>query len=95
MLRWDRDAASARGAHEELLRTFTNHEADILVGTQMIAKGLDLPKVTLVGVISADTAIRLARCFGNSAHFWLMLQADFDREAARNTISRAKRPGKH
>jgi primosomal protein N' (replication factor Y) len=59
VLRWDRDAASARGAHEELLRTFVNHEADILVGTQMIAKGLDLPRVTLVGVISADTALHL------------------------------------
>lgn len=59
VLRWDRDAASARGAHEEILRTFTNHEADILVGTQMIAKGLDLPRVTLVGVISADTSLHL------------------------------------
>lgn len=59
VLRWDRDAASARGAHEEILRRFTNHEADILVGTQMIAKGLDLPRVTLVGVISADTALHL------------------------------------
>jgi addiction module HigA family antidote len=45
--------------------------------------------------ISANTAIRLAGHFGNSAHFWLMLQADFDLEAARNTISRAKTPGKH
>ena len=45
--------------------------------------------------ISADTAIRLAGRFGNSAHFWLMLQADFDLAAARNTISRAKKPGKH
>jgi primosomal protein N' (replication factor Y) len=59
VLRWDRDAAKARGAHEELLRTFVNHEADILVGTQMIAKGLDLPRVTLVGVISADTSLHL------------------------------------
>ena len=45
--------------------------------------------------ISADTAIRLSGRFGNSAHFWLMLQADFDLEAARNTISRARLPGKH
>ncbi|HUX87142.1 MAG TPA: primosomal protein N' [Chloroflexota bacterium] len=59
VLRWDRDAASARGAHEELLRQFVNHEADILVGTQMIAKGLDLPRVTLVGIISADTSLHL------------------------------------
>ena len=59
VLRWDRDSASARGAHEELLRQFVNHEADILVGTQMIAKGLDLPRVTLVGIISADTSLHL------------------------------------
>jgi primosomal protein N' (replication factor Y) len=59
VLRWDRDAARARGAHEELLRRFTNHEADILVGTQMIAKGLDLPRVTLVGVVTADMALHL------------------------------------
>jgi len=45
--------------------------------------------------VTADTAIRLARRFGNSAHFWLMLQADFDLEAARNTIARAKEPGKY
>ncbi len=59
VLRWDRDAASARGAHENILHTFTNHEADILVGTQMIAKGLDLPRVTLVGVVSADMSLHL------------------------------------
>jgi addiction module HigA family antidote len=45
--------------------------------------------------ISPNTAIRLATRFGNSAHFWLMLQADFNLEAARNTISRAKTPRKH
>jgi primosomal protein N' (replication factor Y) (superfamily II helicase) len=59
VIRWDRDAARERGAHEEILRKFVNHEADILVGTQMIAKGLDLPRVTLVGVVSADTALHL------------------------------------
>ncbi len=59
VLRWDRDAASARGAHDEILRQFVNHEADILVGTQMIAKGLDLPRVTLVGIVSADTSLHL------------------------------------
>ena len=45
--------------------------------------------------ISANTAVRLAGRFGNSAHFWLMLQANFDLEAARNTIARAKEPGKY
>ncbi|HKV59643.1 MAG TPA: primosomal protein N', partial [Ktedonobacteraceae bacterium] len=59
LLRWDRDTAKNRRAHEQLLDRFANREADILVGTQMIAKGLDLPGVTLVGVISADIALML------------------------------------
>lgn len=59
LLRWDRDTARNRRAHEELLDRFANREADILIGTQMIAKGLDLPGVTLVGVISADIALGL------------------------------------
>lgn len=74
VLRWDRDAASARGAHEEILRTFTNHEADILVGTQMIAKGLDLPRVTLVGVISADTSLHLPDFRAAERTFQLLTQ---------------------
>ena len=58
-LRWDYDATRARGAHEVLLAHFAAHRADVLIGTQMIAKGLDLPLVTLVGVVSADTGIHL------------------------------------
>jgi len=57
--RWDRDTTAGRYAHEQLLAGFINQEADILVGTQMIAKGLDLPLVTLVGVISADVSLGL------------------------------------
>jgi primosomal protein N' (replication factor Y) len=57
VLRWDRDTASRRGGHEDLMDMFTRGEADVLVGTQMIAKGLDIPRVTLVGVISADTGL--------------------------------------
>ncbi|PID87110.1 MAG: primosomal protein N' [Chloroflexi bacterium] len=57
--RWDRDTTAGRYAHEQLLASFINQEADILVGTQMIAKGLDLPLVTLVGVISADVSLSL------------------------------------
>jgi primosomal protein N' (replication factor Y) len=45
--------------HERFLQTFVDHRADVLIGTQMIAKGLDLPLVTLVGVVSADTALNL------------------------------------
>jgi primosomal protein N' (replication factor Y) len=57
--RWDRDTTGGRHSHEQLLAGFINQEADILVGTQMIAKGLDLPLVTLVGVISADVSLGL------------------------------------
>jgi primosomal protein N' (replication factor Y) len=58
-LRWDRDTTTGKGAHEMILQHFSEHQADVLVGTQMIAKGLDLPLVTLVGVISADTSLHL------------------------------------
>ena len=58
-VRWDSDTTGGRDSHEQLLASFVNHEADILVGTQMIAKGLDLPLVTLVGVISADVSLGL------------------------------------
>ena len=56
-LRWDRDVTQGRGAHEKILGQFQRHEADILIGTQMIAKGLHLPKVTLVGVVNADIGL--------------------------------------
>jgi primosomal protein N' (replication factor Y) len=58
-LRWDRDVTRFQGAHELILQQFSSHQADVLVGTQMIAKGLDLPLVTLVGVISADVGLGL------------------------------------
>ncbi|MBF8255675.1 MAG: primosomal protein N' [Anaerolineales bacterium] len=56
-LRWDWDATRRKGAHEVILAHFAAHRADILIGTQMLAKGLDLPLVTLVGVVSADTGL--------------------------------------
>ncbi|MCB0029253.1 MAG: primosomal protein N', partial [Anaerolineales bacterium] len=59
IVRWDRDTTAGRDSHEQLLASFVNQEADILIGTQMIAKGLDLPLVTLVGVISADVSLGL------------------------------------
>ncbi len=59
LVRWDRDTTSEEGSHEALLAGFIDRESDILVGTQMIAKGLDLPFVTLVGVISADVSLGL------------------------------------
>jgi primosomal protein N' (replication factor Y) len=59
VLRWDRDTASRQGGHADMMEMFTRGEADVLVGTQMIAKGLDIARVTLVGVISADTGLFL------------------------------------
>jgi primosomal protein N' (replication factor Y) len=59
VLRWDRDTARHGRAHEELLARFAAGEADVLVGTQMIAKGLHLPSVTLVGVVLADIGLNV------------------------------------
>lgn len=73
VLRWDRD--TARGAsHERFLQAFVDHRADVLIGTQMIAKGLDLPLVTLVGVISADTALYLPDFRSAERTFQLLTQ---------------------
>ncbi|KXZ39597.1 replication restart DNA helicase PriA [Alkalithermobacter thermoalcaliphilus JW-YL-7 = DSM 7308] len=54
VLRMDRDTTSKKGSHEDILNKFKNGQADILIGTQMISKGLDFPNVTLVGILSAD-----------------------------------------
>ena len=73
-LRWDRDTARTRQAHEDLLRAFAERQADLLVGTQMIAKGLDLPAVTLVGVVSADVALTLPDFRASERAFQLLTQ---------------------
>lgn len=57
--RIDRDISARRGAVEKILQAFERHETDVLIGTQMIAKGHDFPKVTLVGVIDADVGLGL------------------------------------
>lgn len=59
VIRMDVDTTSRKGAHEELLDQFGRGEAQILLGTQMIAKGLDFPNITLVGVLSADTSLHI------------------------------------
>lgn len=59
VLRMDIDTTRQKGAHERILASFGRGEADILLGTQMIAKGLDFPNITLVGVMSADTTLNL------------------------------------
>ena len=58
-LRWDATTTRRKGAHDLILRQFSARQADILVGTQMLAKGLDLPYVTLVGAVLADTGLNL------------------------------------
>lgn len=57
VLRMDVDTTSRKGSHEKMIRAFTNQEYDILIGTQMIAKGLDFPNVTLVGVLNSDSSL--------------------------------------
>ena len=74
LLRWDHDTARNRHDHEQLLDRFANREADILIGTQMIAKGLDLPGVTLVGVVSADIALNLPDFSASERAFTLLTQ---------------------
>jgi primosomal protein N' (replication factor Y) len=74
LLRWDRDTARNRHAHEQLLERFASREADILIGTQMIAKGLDIPGVTLVGVVSADIALNLPDFAAAERAFTLLTQ---------------------
>lgn len=73
-LRMDIDTTSKKGAHSKIIESFSNHEADILIGTQMIAKGLDFPLVTLVGVISADTMLNLPDFRSNEKTYELISQ---------------------
>lgn len=73
-LRWDRDTTTSKGAHEVILQQFSEHRADVLIGTQMIAKGLDLPLVTLVGVVSADTSLHLPDFRAAERTFQLLTQ---------------------
>lgn len=74
LLRWDADTTGARGSHEEILQRFAAHEADVLVGTQMIAKGLDLPLVTLVGVVAAEVGLYLPDFRSAERTFQLLTQ---------------------
>jgi primosomal protein N' (replication factor Y) len=73
-LRWDRDVTMRKGSHERILDAFVSHQADVLIGTQMIAKGLDLPLVTLVGVVSADTALNLPDFRAGERTFQILTQ---------------------
>ncbi|MBI2846333.1 MAG: primosomal protein N' [Chloroflexi bacterium] len=59
LLRWDRDTTMDWRSHDTIMGKFLSHEADILIGTQMIAKGLHMPLVTLVGIVNADIGLHL------------------------------------
>lgn len=74
VLRMDVDTTKHKGAHEEILETFGAGHADILLGTQMIAKGLDFPNITLVGVLSADTSLHLPDYRAAERTFQLLTQ---------------------
>ncbi|HYM16708.1 MAG TPA: primosomal protein N' [Dehalococcoidia bacterium] len=87
LLRWDRDATRGRHAHEQILATFLAHDADILIGTQMLAKGLDLPAVTLVGVVNADVSLHLPDFRTGERTFQILTQV-----AGR--AGRGERPGR-
>ncbi|WP_286006330.1 primosomal protein N' [Ligilactobacillus aviarius] len=74
ILRMDVDTTRRKGAHERILDEFGKHHADILLGTQMIAKGLDFPNVTLVGVLNADTSLGLPDFRASERTFQLLTQ---------------------
>jgi primosomal protein N' (replication factor Y) len=74
LVRLDTDVARARGATHEVLAAFGRGDADILLGTQMIAKGLDFPRVTLVGVLDADVALHLPDFRAAERTFQLLVQ---------------------
>lgn len=74
ILRMDVDTTRQKGAHQKILDKFGAYEADILLGTQMIAKGLDFPNVTLVGVLNADTSLNLPDFRASERTFQLLTQ---------------------
>ena len=74
IIRMDQDTTRNKGTHEKILEDFRNEKYDILLGTQMISKGLDFPKVTLVGVINADTTLNIPSFKSSENTFSLLSQ---------------------
>jgi primosomal protein N' (replication factor Y) len=74
VIRMDIDTTRRKGSHERLLSAFGRGEADVLLGTQMIAKGLDFPKITLVGVLAADSMLHIPDFRSAERTFQLMEQ---------------------
>ncbi len=73
-LRWDYETTRQKGSHAAILNAFAAHKADILIGTQMLAKGLDLPLVTLVGVVLADVGLNLPDYTASERTFQVLTQ---------------------
>jgi len=73
-VRWDRDVTKAAGSHDQILNRFVDRKADVLIGTQMIAKGLDLPLVTLVGVVTCDVGLTLPDYRASERTFQVLTQ---------------------
>ena len=86
VLRMDADTTKKKSGYEDILSAFANEEADILIGTQMIVKGHDFPKVTLVGVIAADMSLAISDFHASERTFQLLVQAS-------GRAGRAQRPG--
>jgi primosomal protein N' (replication factor Y) len=74
ILRMDQDTTSGKNAHEELLDKFRSGEANLLIGTQLVAKGLDFPNVTVVGVVNADTELAFPVYDASERMFQLLSQ---------------------
>ncbi len=84
VIRMDADTTGVKGAHEDIINRFRRHEYDILLGTQMISKGLDFPLVTLVGVINADSSLNIPDFRSGERTFSLLNQVSG--RAGRSTI---------
>lgn len=87
VIRMDADTTSRKGAHQKRLAAFQNEKSAILLGTQMIAKGLDFPEVTLVGVINADTSIHLPDFRAGEHTFQILMQVS-------GRAGRGEKPGR-
>ena len=75
VLRMDADTTTKKGAHDKIIKSFKNLEYNVLIGTQMISKGLDFPKCTLVGIINADDSLNIPDFRSNEKTFSLLNQA--------------------
>lgn len=87
VIRMDQDTTSKKGSHEKIISDFKDYQYDILLGTQMISKGLDFKKVTLVGILSADSSLNIPDFRSNENTFALLYQAS-------GRAGRSELPGK-